>query len=309
MQPSITPRPSARAACAMRIASRIPPDFASLIVIPCATLGADAQRRRACGSPRRRRSATVSARAAPVPPRRRPEWLFDVLDAELRQLGHCVQRLVERPPLVHVHLERQRRDRRERRARAPRRARRSPPSFSFRRRNRPSRAAARRAGPCRRDRRARSSTTSAGPPRQAEQPPGRDAEQLPLQVVQRCIERRLRSLLAGDLAQPSTDVLEREWVVAQQRGVLADKCERGLRRFAVALDRRCLASSDPAIVGELDLDDVGNVLRLARDHERFGELQPDDVSAHIHAANVSRAAVPAGTGPHARLHWPFPARP
>ena len=36
MQPSITPSPSARAACAIRTASRIPPDFASLIVIPCA---------------------------------------------------------------------------------------------------------------------------------------------------------------------------------------------------------------------------------------------------------------------------------
>ena len=36
MQPSITPRPSARAACAMRTASRMPPDLASLMLIPCA---------------------------------------------------------------------------------------------------------------------------------------------------------------------------------------------------------------------------------------------------------------------------------
>src|SRR5438105_128627 len=36
MQPSITPRPSARAACVMRTASRIPPDLASLMLIPCA---------------------------------------------------------------------------------------------------------------------------------------------------------------------------------------------------------------------------------------------------------------------------------
>jgi len=36
MQPSITPRPSARAACVMRTASRMPPDFASLMLIPCA---------------------------------------------------------------------------------------------------------------------------------------------------------------------------------------------------------------------------------------------------------------------------------
>ena len=37
MQPSITPRPSARAAWAIRIAFRMPPDFASLMLIPCAT--------------------------------------------------------------------------------------------------------------------------------------------------------------------------------------------------------------------------------------------------------------------------------
>ena len=36
MQPSITPSPSARAACTIRTASRMPPDFASLMLIPCA---------------------------------------------------------------------------------------------------------------------------------------------------------------------------------------------------------------------------------------------------------------------------------
>ena len=36
MQPSMTPRPSARAACAIRTASRIPPDLASLMLTPCA---------------------------------------------------------------------------------------------------------------------------------------------------------------------------------------------------------------------------------------------------------------------------------
>ncbi len=35
MQPSIRPSPSARAACAIRTASRIPPAFASLTTIPC----------------------------------------------------------------------------------------------------------------------------------------------------------------------------------------------------------------------------------------------------------------------------------
>ena len=36
MQPSMTPSPSARAAAAIRTASRTPPDFASLMLIPCA---------------------------------------------------------------------------------------------------------------------------------------------------------------------------------------------------------------------------------------------------------------------------------
>ena len=36
MQPSMQPRPSARAACTIRTASRMPPDFASLTLIPCA---------------------------------------------------------------------------------------------------------------------------------------------------------------------------------------------------------------------------------------------------------------------------------
>ena len=36
MQPSMQPSPSARAACTIRAPSRIPPDFASLTLIPCA---------------------------------------------------------------------------------------------------------------------------------------------------------------------------------------------------------------------------------------------------------------------------------
>ena len=41
MQPSITPSPSARAACAIRTASRIPPDLASLTLIAVRALGAE----------------------------------------------------------------------------------------------------------------------------------------------------------------------------------------------------------------------------------------------------------------------------
>ncbi len=36
MQPSMQPSPNERAACTMRTASRIPPDFASFTLMPCA---------------------------------------------------------------------------------------------------------------------------------------------------------------------------------------------------------------------------------------------------------------------------------
>ena len=69
--PSITPSPSARAACAIRTASRIPPDFASLMLIPCA-ISAQPATSPAGGSPRRRRSGSASAPSASRRPRRPP---------------------------------------------------------------------------------------------------------------------------------------------------------------------------------------------------------------------------------------------
>jgi hypothetical protein len=85
MQPSITPSPSARAACAMRTPSRIPPDFASLMLIPCA-IGRTRRRRERVAvlvDVDRDGDAAFSSRR-PVAGRER---LLAVLDAELASCG------------------------------------------------------------------------------------------------------------------------------------------------------------------------------------------------------------------------------
>ena len=95
------------------------------------------------------------------------------------------------------------------------------------------------------------------------------AGELPLQVVERRVERRARSVLAG--RQPRCDLVERPRVVAE-----LDRLEPGERRggrLVVALDRRRLAEAGDVAVADLDLDDLGLVLRLARDDEGLGEPQ------------------------------------
>ena len=106
MQPSITPSPSARATCAIRTASRIPPDFASLMFMPCARsrAGSDVggvwqSSSTKIGSGER----SFSAGPVRVAGRKR---LLAVLDAELRELGQRLERLVERPGLVDVDHQR-----------------------------------------------------------------------------------------------------------------------------------------------------------------------------------------------------------
>ena len=80
--------------------------------------------------------------------------------------------------------------------------------------------------------------------RQPEEPVDRNAEQLPLQVVQRRVERALRRLLAVERRESRADLLERERIVADEVAVLLDERERRLGGLAVALDRRRFAPSD-----------------------------------------------------------------
>ena len=100
--------------------------------------------------------------------------------------------------------------------------------------------------------------------------------------MQRPVERRLGGVLARDLGEPLADLLQRERIVAEQRAVLLDERERRLGRLVVALDRGGLAPADVAAVAQLDLDDVLPVARLARDHERLGQVQPDDGGLDLH---------------------------
>ena len=104
MQPSITPSPRARAACAMRTASRMPPLFASLMLIPWPA-----------GAVGHRQSVHVlvdvdregDSRFRPLASGRPRERLLDVLDSEPGQRRAPLERLVELPVLVHVDLQRQ----------------------------------------------------------------------------------------------------------------------------------------------------------------------------------------------------------
>ena len=281
MQPSMTPSPSARAACAILIASRIPPDFASLMLIPCAIS-------RAGGDVRERVAVLVDVdrewrRGAEAPrrPGRRRGAAARVLDAELGELRDRVERLVERPPLVHVDLRgsvghrADGADALDVEPVAPAELQLQPPE-ARRGALRAARHVVRVAEPDRpRGRRA-----AAG---QAEQPVDRDAEQLALKVVQGRVERRLRRLLARDLGEPCADLLERERVVAESAAVRSTKASADSGRLAVALDRRRLAPAlDDPSCSIATWTTSAQSLRLAADHERLREVQPDDLGADFH---------------------------
>ena len=184
------------------------------------------------------------------------ERLLAVLDAELGELRQRLERLVERPPLVDVDLQRQvgdaahGADALDVEAVAAAELQLQPPE---------ARAAARSA------RRAMSSGSPSqtvhevgGPARgrPSSRHTGRPSE-LPAEVVQRRVERRLRRPLAGLLLQPRADLLERERVVAEQSSACSStNASADSARLVVAVDRRRLAVADDAVVAQLDLDDV-----------------------------------------------------
>ena len=86
----------------------------------------------------------------------------------------------------------------------------------------------------------------------------RQAEQLPLQVVQRRIDRGARGELLA--RQPVEDLVERERIVAERVRVRLEVRERGLGGLVVVVDRRRLAEAARVAVPDLDLDDFGLVL-------------------------------------------------
>src|SRR5581483_10707911 len=62
--------------------------------------------------------------------------------------------------------------------------------------------------------------------------------------------------------------------------------ERGPGRLPVALDRSRLAVAGDPTVADLDLDDLRDVLRSARDRERLGELEGDDPGGDLHGRTL-----------------------
>jgi hypothetical protein len=114
--------------------------------------------------------------------------------------------------------------------------------------------------------------------------------QLPLKVVERCVESGLGRLLALDRSEPLADVLQCERVVPHDAPVLVHELDRRLRRLPVALDRCRLAVSCDALVGQGDVDDVRVIGRLARDDEHLGELESHDAGLDLHPPKLPRGA-------------------
>ena len=283
MQPSMQPSPSARAACTIRTPSRIPPDFASLTLIPCARSAqraTSASRMAVLVDVDRERRAGLERRPVRIAGRQR---LLAVLDAERGQLRQGVERLVEAPRLVHVHLQRHacrggdRAHALDVEAVAAAELQLQPPEAAA---DLPG-TRCHVVGIAEPDRPGRRRPRAA----QAEELPHGDAEQLALEVVQRRVERcSCRELARG---QPLHDLLERERIVAERAGVLGQVAESRLRRFLVARDRRRLAEARDAVVTDLDPDDILGVAGAARDDERLRELERLDPGRRLHAADAN----------------------
>src|SRR5581483_97549 len=236
----------------------------------------------------RERRALLQLGAAGIAGRQR---LLAVLDTELGELRQELERLREAPGLVHVHLERQvagdaadgtdaldveavpaaeleleAAEAGERLLRAARHVVGVPE---------PDRPARRRAG---------------AP--QAEEPPDRLAEQLPLQVVESRVDRRARRELA--CGEPRHDLLERERIVPDRGRVLLDLGKRRSRGLAVPLDRRRLAEAGDARMAQLDDQRLRRVGRSAGDDERLRELELDDPGGDLHEGRgYTHLVVPA----------------
>src|SRR5205814_6705537 len=80
------------------------------------------------------------------------------------------------------------------------------------------------------------------------------ADELPLEVVQRSVDRGARRELAR--RQPPHDLLDRERIVAERRACLVCVGERRLRRLLVPRDRSRLVAAGDAVLPDLDPDDL-----------------------------------------------------
>ncbi len=120
---------------------------------------------------------------------------------------------------------------------------------------------------------------------ETEQSPHRQPHESPLQIVQRGVERGARCELA--LGKPAFDLVERERIVSEKVCVLLDVRERRLGRLVVLRDRGSLSVAGDVAVRHLDLDDVDGVRRAAGDHEGLRELQRGQPGGHFHRGYTS----------------------
>ena len=218
----------------------------------------------------------------------RPQRLLAILDTQLRQPGQGVERLLERPVLVHVGLQRDVGDL----------AHRADPvdiqavtasELQLQPAEAPARVCLRglcghvaRSGEPDRPRRRRPE------PLEPEEAPDRLAHELPAEVVQRRVDRRARGELL--VRQSPHHLFERERVVAEVGRNGLHVGQRRRRGLVVTVDRRRLPEAGHPVVADLDLDHVCRVLRPARDREGFGQLERDDPGADFHAGTLRRSA-------------------
>ena len=119
---------------------------------------------------------------------------------------------------------------------------------------------------------------------QTEQLPGRPADELADEIVQRAFHGAAADDGAAPCAQTRLDGLERERVVAQRGARAVDEGPGRLDRLAVAIVGRALAAADVAAVADLRPDDALGVGRPARDRERLRERERADAAGDLHGA-------------------------
>ena len=212
----------------------------------------------------------------------RRQRLLDVLDAELLELRDRVERLVERPVLVHVDLKRERRclangaDALHVEAVASPELQLETPEAPF---CRLALGALRHVvGIAEPDRERRRRAL----PGDAHKLPDRSAAELAAKIVKRGVERRLGGLLAGELGKALADCLEVEWVVSEQLAAFFE--ERDCRRdaLAVVVLRRRLAAARDSRCRQLHPHEVDLDVRRARDAKRRRQRQGNGAVGDVH---------------------------
>ncbi len=225
----------------------------------------------------RKRRLALQLRPAGVA---RLERLLHVLDAEVGELAHGVERLVELPVLVDVDLERDVGDA----ADGPHALDVEPVAASELQLQAAEvaadglRAPGHVVGIAEPDRpRGRRAAAL-----EAEQAPHRLADELPAEVVQRAVEPGLRRVLAGDLGQAVPDRLEGEGIVAEEGSRLVQERLGALDGLAVVVLRLGLAEARDAVVLDLDPEHVLLDAGRAGDRERLRELEGGAAVADPH---------------------------